>query len=302
VLGRVEQPWGLELTGLGRPFGLGFDRQQRMHVTDMDLNLVLRFDARLTSFEWHDGSVGGWQGPAPLRSASQPPAPARSATTLQGPHSVEFGADGSLYITCYYGAAIHVLSPAGEPAAVLGKGLLSGPATAFFDGEGRLLVAEYAQNCVLALAAGGGFAGRLGRDASGRLLRFEIGGGALPASRLAGAFDRPHMVRALADGTLAVADTWNNRIQRFTAAGDLAGAGEIEAACPVAIDAAPDGGMVVTAWGEDCVLSFDAHGTQTGRLLGPSLKRPYDARYAPGGIAVADSHHSRVLILQASCQ
>lgn len=300
VLGRVEQPFGIELSGMGRPFGLGFDRQRRLHVTDMDLNLLLRFDARLASFEWHDGGAGGWQGPVALSSASQGPSPARAGTAWQGPHAVEFDAAGRLYVTCYHGAAIHVLSPEGAPAAILGKGLLSGPASAFFDGLGRLLVAEYAQHCVLALDSEGAFIGRLGRDASGRLLRFERGEGSLAASRLRGGFDRPHMVRSLADGTLAVADTWNNRIQRFTATGELAGTDDIAASCPVAIDAGADGGILVTAWGEDCVLSFDAHGRQTGRLGGPGLKRPYDARYASGSVVVADSHHSRVLILPAS--
>lgn len=277
ALGRHEHEWGIEITGFGRPFGLGFDSAARLHVTDMDVHLLFRFDARLERVEWHDGGSGGWSGPVHVASHRADAAQPSAASGWNGPHSVEFDADDSLYVTCYYGAAIHVLSCAGAPVAVLGRDVLRGPASAFFDRAGRLMVAEYAQNAVLLLDTAGHVAGRL-----------------------AGSFDRPHMARALPDGTLAVADTWNNRVQRFTIDGDALDVEWIPSiACPVALDAADDGRTIVTAWGENTVMSFDREGRSEGRLVAPLLARPYGARRMGTGLVVADSHNARVLILTA---
>ena len=281
AIGRRDDDWGIELTGFGRPFGLGFDADRRLHVTDMDLHLLVRFDVRLESFEWHDGSADGWSGAVPLAATPTDPAPPRPPSGWNGPHSVEFDRVGRLYVTCYYGAAIHVLSASGMPSSILGQGLLRGPASAFFDDADRLLVAEYADNAVLVLDTGGTLIGRMHAD-----------------------FDRPHMARALPDGTVAVADTWNNRVRRFTAGGDPIGSASTPAiACPVAIDPAIDGRLLVTAWGADAVISLDSNGQETGRLAAPALRQPvrcplHQSRGSRGSrVVVADSHHSRVLIL-----
>ena len=277
AIGRCEHDWGTELTGFGRPFGLGFDAARRLHVTDMDRHLLYRFDARLDRVEWHDGGSSGWNGPlsvSPNRTSAAAPA---AAAGWNGPHAVDFGADGSLYVTCYYGAAIHVLAADGSPVARLGHDILHGPASAFLNGAGLLMVAEYADSAVLLLDTAGHRAGRL-----------------------RGAFDRPHMARALPNGTIAVADTWNNRVQRFTSDGDLLDADWISpVACPVAVDPADDGRMLVTVWGENIVIAFDPSGQNPGRLTSPPLDHPYDARWMGRDVVVADSHNARVLILRA---
>jgi hypothetical protein len=251
VIERHDRDWGVELTGFGRPFGLGEDAAGRLHVTDMDHHTLIRFDASLDA---HETLVG--------------------PGIFSGPHSVEFAGDGRLFVTCYYAPAIFMVSDG------LAKKLpapLSGPASAFFDQAGHLLVAEYAQNAVLAL------------ETDGRV-----------AFTFAGTFDRPHMARSLDTGDVIVADTWNNRLQKFDASGKLVDDQLAAIACPVAIDPDPARGWLVTAWGDNCVLRCDERGRVTGRLEAPPLEKPYDARWLSGDrVAVADSHHARVLILQS---
>ena len=297
-VGRSRHRWGVELSGFGRPFGLGFDAVGRLHVTDMDTHVLTRFDHEFQSFQWHDGE-SDWSAPCIVVEGQVAPMAQRTRAGWNGPHSVTFDGGGDLYVTCYHEAAIHVLSPAGKPLRTIGQNVLSGPASAFFDRAGRLLVAEYSRNAVLALEVSGAFAGCLGRDARGNPVRFEDIREPLPATNELGGFDRPHMVRQLADDTLAVADTWNNRVQRFSPSGEFLGLlGDDPIPCPVALDPGPDNRLLVTAWSSNSVLTFEANDARLPRRLDrPRLKRPYDARFWGDDIVVADSHNSRVLII-----
>lgn len=255
-----EHHWGLELTGFGRPFGLGRDAAGRLHVTDMDRHTIVRFAADFSAHEILS-APGVWN----------------------GPHAIDFAPDGRAFVTCYYTPGIYVI---GDDRPLAFDVPLTGPASALFDGAGRLLVSEYSQNAVFALAT------------DGRL-----------AVTFQGRFDRPHMARALADGSVVVADTWHNRLQRFQADGRLLDEAVAAVPCPVAIDVDAERGWLVTAWGDNAVVRFDAAGRPRGRLLLGGLKpapttaalhKPYDARWLPGDrVAVADSHHARVVILQS---
>lgn len=194
--------------------------------------------------------------------------------TFDGPHSVDLAADGRLFVTCYYTPAIYVIA---DGAPVKLSTSLEGPASAFLDGNDHLLVAEYAKNAIIAL------------ETDGR-----------EAFQFSGTFDRPHMARALPDGDVIVADTWNNRLQRFDQRGQLLNDRLATMNCPVAFDADAERGWLVTAWGDNCIVRLDANGRPLGRLDAPPLEKPYDARWLSGDrVAVADSHHGRVLILQS---
>lgn len=248
MITRREHDWGFELVGFGRPFGLGIDGSGRLHVTDMDRHCVDRFDGHLNHLDTLT-APGIWN----------------------GPHSVDFDPGGRVVVTCYYTPGIYRMD--GQTLTRL-ETVVTGPASAMCDRSGRLLVAEYSQNAVLALHADGRLA-----------LRFE------------GDFDRPHMARALDDGTVIVADTWHNRLQRFTADGALMSSGVAGVACPVAIDPHPRRGLLVTAWGDNAIVRLDAAGGYRGILESPPLDKPYDARwFGEGRVVVADTHHSRVLI------
>jgi DNA-binding beta-propeller fold protein YncE len=251
VIERRQQSWGIELAGFGRPFGLGVDRDGRLHVTDMDRHSVTRFTANLDLDEIFT-AAGAWN----------------------GPHSIDFSPDGRAFVTCYYTPGIYVI---GDPHPLDGAAALTGPASAFFDAAGQLLVAEYSQNAVIAL------------DTTGRR-----------AFVFDGRFDRPHMARSLADGRVIVADTWNNRLQRFDDRGGLLDDAVAHVSGPVAIDPDPNRGWLVTAWGDNCVVRCDANGRPAGRLEAPPLQKPYDARWLDGDrVAIADSHHGRVLVVEA---
>lgn len=194
--------------------------------------------------------------------------------TWNGPHSLDFDAGGRGLVTCYYTPGIYVL---GSNTPLQLERAVTGPASALFDASGRFLVAEYSQNAVLQY------------EADGRL-----------ATTFDGRFDRPHMARELADGTVLVADTWNNKLQRFDPSGAPLDADVAVVSCPVAIDSDPGRGWLVTAWGDNAIVRFDANGRPAGRLDAPALDKPYDARWLDDDrIAVADSHHSRVLIIDA---
>jgi sugar lactone lactonase YvrE len=249
VIAKQEHDWGVELTGFGRPFGLAVDRDDRLHVTDMDHHSVTRFDRHL-DVEQVFTAPGTWN----------------------GPHSVDFSSDGRAFVTCYYTPGIYVI---GERRPI--GGLLTGPASAFFDGSGQLLVAEYAQSAVFAMTTNG-----------------------YRTRPFGGRFDRPHMARELPDASVIVADTWNNRLQHFDAAGILINDDVARVPGPVAIDPDADRGWLVTAWGDNCVMRFDGDGSFAGRLDAPALDKPYDARWLSGDrVAIADSHHARVLVLNA---
>lgn len=251
MIERREHPWGIELAGFGRPFGLAMDGPRRLHVTDMDRHRIFRFDE-----EFMLDAVFG------------------EGARWNGPHSIDFDADGRGFVTCYYTPGIYVI---GEERPLQLERTLTGPASALFDGSGRLLVAEYSQNAVL---------------------RFDSGGHL--ACELGGRFDRPHMARALDDGSVLVADTWNNKLQRFANDGSLLDDHVAAVSCPVAVDIDRKRGWLVTAWGANVIVRFDSRGRPAGRLETPALDKPYDARWLDDGrVAVADSHHARVLILNA---
>jgi streptogramin lyase len=120
---------------------------------------------------------------------------------------------------------------------------------------------------------------------------------ALPSS-LIGKFDRPHMVICRADGSLLVADTWNNRLQHFSPQGHamIWPESSPKMPCPVAVDEDAIGRVLVTCWDSSQVLLFQKNGCEVPFYGMPELNKPYDARFYRNGMVVADSHNGRVLI------
>lgn len=297
---------GSEITGFGRPFGLGFGAEGRLHVTDMDLHAVFRFNPDFGGVEMLDTKEDGWKPGSELGRQPVKKARPRNRGHFNGPHSIAFGSEGRLFITTYYTPAVHVHDADSRFLFCIGDSNsahpLEGPATAFFDHSGRLLVSEYAQNALLAFDEAGGFQGQVGKGTDG--------------------FDRLHMCRPCPDGRLVVADTWNHRLQRFTADGEWDGwlglpedgerangwshcsrkavaSGETGGFnAPVAVDFYSCRGlMLVTDWGNNRLVMFDLQGKPLKTLDGLNLEKPYDARFFGNGIVAADSHNGRVLIL-----
>ncbi len=148
-------------------------------------------------------------------------------------------------------------------------------------------------------------------DASGQVLKTwgffaDIAAG----DALGGAFNEPWGLALGLDGSLYVADTWNHRIQKFTADGKFVtawgyfGTGEAPEAFNAPRDLAVDaqGRMYVADTGNDRIVVFDAQGnylTQFGRSGSASL--PLDepvgiAIDAAGRVYVADTGNRRVQV------
>lgn len=306
--------WGLEITGLGRPMGLGVDREGRLLMTDMDCHLLVRFDSLFQQVQYHDGWADGWDPWMPLVQGRSTRRPSRAPVGWNGPHAVVEDSLGRLLVTCYYTPLVAALTPDGAKQALIGGDLLKGPATARIDAQGRILVAEYALNLLMVFDLKGTYLGRLGFDPGTGPLKFDLDRDAVAATRAAGGFDRLHMAMGTPDGGLLVADTWNHRLQRFSAQGDFEsglvdGSGwqmVIETdpvavdrgiSCPVAIDMNGAGQLLVTVWGRDQILLLDAAGRALPIQLPFELAKPYDARFYREGLVIADSHHGRILIV-----
>lgn len=311
--------WGLALTGFGRPFGLGYDQQGRLLVTDMDCHVVVRWDLNQQSYQCHHGIQECWGPAIDAIHGHSSARPQRQPVGWNGPHSAACDASGNnLIVACYYAPAI-VNVPSEDAASLLvGPDRLSGPASATLDRQGRLLVAEYAKNLVMLFDPTGRYLGRLGCEAGAQALRFDPSYAAVPASKLPGGFDRLHMAFSAQDDCLLVADTWNNRIQKFSPSGDYLcllddtsgwksapdrrfwkrNARHSAIPCPVAIDQDTKGRILVTAWGSGQLFLLESDGCGTELPVPTTLCKPYDARFYKKGVVIADTHNGRVLVVE----
>lgn len=306
--------WGLEITGFGRPMGLGVGGRGELLVTDMDCHALFRFDAGLRQCQCHDGSPGGWGDFTPLIPGRTARRPSQTPGGWNGPHGVVEDGLGRLLVTCYYTPWVAALNRDGAAEVLIGGDFLKGPATTRIDARGRILVAEYALNLLLVFDPQGAYLGRLGFEVGVGALELDPGRAGVPAATAAGAFDRPHMAMGTPDGGWVVADTWNHRLQRFSAQGHFIGclvdgrgwqvqvqetgvAVDHGLSCPVAVDANRTGQCLVTAWGRNQVLFLDAQGRLVPLPLPFDLNKPYDARFFRDGLVIADSHHGRILII-----
>jgi sugar lactone lactonase YvrE len=311
------------MSGFGRPFGLSVDDTGSIYVADMDVHGLCRVAPELDGAAWLIDPSDGWRRPARPRRGIRRRAGKREAGFFSGPHAIAFDNPVRLYVAAYHRPSVHVLSTTGGYLHdVGGRGSahpLSGPATTCFTRDRRVLVSEYRQNAVLAYDPDDTYRGGLGMAADG--MPSEFGQPELfIASDLPGGFDRPHMCREAPDGTLHVVDTWNHRLQRFTADGRWLGwlgasaggavqggwrtdpvpaePGEAPGAfqAPVAISFASDGDFVVTDWGNARLQRFTADGHFAGFIDTGPQTRPHDAQFLGRWFAVADSHNGRVLL------
>jgi hypothetical protein len=299
------------LSGFGRPFGLARDGEGRIYVADMDLHAICRLDPDLGGAQWLGSRQMDWSAAVTIKNGETGPAPARKPGRFDGPHSVAIGNDGRIYVVTYYSPGLQILSADGRAISAVKRNAIefAGPATGHFDRMGRLLVTEYKLHAVVALSADAEFAGAIGGGHDGFVSRSGFAPGSEKAQ-----FDRPHMCRARSDHALIVADTWNHRLQLFSAEGRFLGmltsgmAGWRECAvapeataepgrfsAPVAISFANDGRFVVTDWGNNRLQWFD-HDGRFLKIDQLGLDRPYDAQIFREQIAIADSHHGRILL------
>jgi len=164
---------------------------------------------------------------------------------LSQPHGSAFSPDGTrIYVTDMAYSLMRVLDAESlRPIDTFGRGELSRPHDAAFDGQGRLLVADTGNNRVAIYAVDGErprLVGELtglsspegvGVAPDGRVYATNTGAGSVSifrAGRLErtvgqygsgpGQFSRPHDVEVGRDGTVYVVDSGNHRVQVFDAA------------------------------------------------------------------------------------
>jgi DNA-binding beta-propeller fold protein YncE len=151
---------------------------------------------------------------------------------------------------------------------------------------------------------------------NGRIQRFTIGSsGKGTISQVLGApgdgpgrFDTPTGVTVAPDGTIWVADTANNLIQRLDdgttdgwTAFPMPGGGTVNYRRPWGVTANPDGSVWVTDSGRARIVHIDKEGEQlqvaTGEELGAgSFNQPFDTLVLPNGnLLVSDALNNRIV-------
>jgi len=299
-----------KVTGFGRPFGLKVMQDGTTYVTDMDLHALFRIASDLYTYQVLTGP-DGWSAPTPFIPGQQQQVKPQRPECFNGPHSLDVSPSGQMCVTTYYTPALHFLTPDGgleRTVQHLSPNItLTGPATSIYTNDGALLISEYAQNTILTWHPQDGLIDTIG-TAKNKIV----------------SLDRPHMAKQLSCGALVIVDTWNHRLVRIAPDGTLAGwwgastdrdnvggwrhemvvsvasnaSGGLQA--PVAVDEDPStGDLLVTDWGNNRLLWLHPDGQVTASLTSFDLKKPYDARFFRKGLVIADSHHGRVLFVNA---
>ncbi|MEE9216121.1 MAG: flippase activity-associated protein Agl23 [Anaerolineales bacterium] len=181
-------------------------------------------------------------------------------------------------------------------------GQLAGPRGIAVAPSGELYVADAMNHRVQRFSADGQLLGEWGTFAAA-----PEGGEAPP-----GSFNEPWDVAVGPDGSVYVADTWNHRIQRFTAEGQYLSSfgsfgqtGEPTAFWgPRAIVVDADGRVFVTDTGNKRVVIFDAEGNSLGQFGGFGLElggldEPVGIDIdMDGRVYVADTWNQRIQVFE----
>jgi sugar lactone lactonase YvrE len=193
------------------------------------------------------------------------------------PKGIAVAADGSPYVADTYNHRVETFSPAGAVTARWGKNGGIGSGLGLGNGEffapaqiaargGRVAVAEAGSSRVEVFDANGGFIERFGKN-----------GGDGTAGSKGGEFAfAPSGVAFAANGDIFVADTYNQRIQHFTAAGDF-----IEAAGTDVDSVNPSTGFEICVVAANCKFATAAPAPPLGDR---QFKQPNQIAFGPDGL------------------
>ncbi|MBN8554449.1 MAG: hypothetical protein J0L93_03300 [Deltaproteobacteria bacterium] len=151
---------------------------------------------------------------------------------LKTPHGISSDSEDRIYVTEYDGRAIHQFSSDGKliktlitAEALTAPWLLSGPVKTVVDKEGNLLLIDFNSDSLQKFSKDGKFLGWIGAHSPDRVTSGWSQDISKRPSRgfIPGAFDHPNALCLDKNENIYVADTENNRIQKFSKDGKFLG-------------------------------------------------------------------------------
>lgn len=273
------------IDGFEGPYGLAVFGDGTLYVMDGARSMVMRYTPALEFTGWLGvtGSEQAWR---------KDGAPASNA--LLFPHAIVEDGKGELLVSNHRNGTVSRYAKDGKflglfnPAPELPELAFKGPVHVFVDAKNNVWVSDYEGHRIMKFAPDGSFIGWKGARTDGSIVQTWATNGTSKESSAPGSFHHPHMTAVDADGNLYVADTRNNRIQKFAADGSLVGwigaqadgnptngwtkqgasmkssvlGGFIN---PTAVTLAEDGMLIVTDTDNNRIVRFDA---ATGRFAG----------------------------------
>lgn len=260
---------GADRERLRRPIGVAVSPEGEVFISDAEKHRIAVFD-REGAFVREFGTRGNGPG------------------ELDRPMHLSFGPDGFLYVAEYLNDRVSVFRPDGAFVKHITTNTLDAPAGVVVDGGGVLHVANFYRHQVVRIAPDGS-ATSWGQ----------------PGRVLPGSLHYPTDVALAPDGSIWVADAYNNRLQHFVDGGakHVVGWGTFgkafgfRVAVGVAVDT--EGRVYGADFDHGKVRVFDGDGTPLEtfgtRGRGPGeLDRPQDVAVAGDRIYVVDLGNDRV--------
>ena len=286
------------IEGFVRPFGITI-YENKLYISDFGGHNILIYDKNHNFIEKIEPGI----------------------EIFNSPHSIDFDSQSNWYVTDFLNKNVQKLSKDGEfLKIIIDDKYLQGPATSYFDNEEDLLVTDYSSNALIKFDKDGNFLGWIGAKNDGTFtngwekndLEKRV------VSTSPGGFDRLHMARVDSKGDIYVADTWNNRVQKFSKEGKLIGwigakndgsltngwektdtaiassqPGGLNT--PVSIDITQNNELIVFEFNGNRIQKFSKDG-EFIEILATGFNQGYDAKVYDNKLYVVDTGNKRIYI------
>ena len=228
----------------------------------------------------------------------------RGEGVLRDPEAIANGSGGRVYVADQFGHTVQMFSPSGHfegewGSFGRGQGQFGAVGGLAVDSRGAVYLVDASNDRVEKFSAAGRFIASWGSSGSG-IGQFHFGAGKGPDMPPGGGI-------AVSGGYVYVADTENNRIERFALDGSgarvLVGSGTAPGQVLGPRGLAASGNTVyVTDEGSDRVQELDSRGVfiaQTGLLptIPNTFTNPFDVAVHAGSVYVVDDNNGRIVQL-----